>query len=100
MYTLLVANLRGRRHHDPHNVIRDISGFIKPGEMMLVLGKPGSGTTTFLRAISNQPRKETTFEGLLHFGGISLDGQERIRPGDVIFNDEGMILNIAKLALT
>jgi len=37
-------------------IIQGFSGVVRPGEMLLVLGRPGSGTSTFLRALTNQKR--------------------------------------------
>jgi ATP-binding cassette, subfamily G (WHITE), member 2, SNQ2 len=36
------------------NILEDFRGVAKPGEMVLVLGRPGSGCTTFLKVIANQ----------------------------------------------
>lgn len=33
-------------------LLKNFSGIIRPGEMVLVLGRPGSGCTTFLKAVS------------------------------------------------
>lgn len=35
-------------------ILQDFRGVMKPGEMVLVLGRPGSGCTTFLKVIANQ----------------------------------------------
>lgn len=36
------------------NILEDFRGVMKAGEMVLVLGRPGSGCTTFLKVIANQ----------------------------------------------
>ncbi|KAJ5658224.1 uncharacterized protein N7484_001873 [Penicillium longicatenatum] len=33
-------------------ILRDLDGLVQPGEMLLVLGRPGSGCTTFLKTMS------------------------------------------------
>lgn len=35
-------------------IINDFNGCIRPGEMLLVLGRPGAGCSTFLKIIGNQ----------------------------------------------
>lgn len=54
-------------------ILRDLDGLIRPGEMLLVLGRPGSGCTTFLKTMSgylNGVEVEETQPG-----GIMYDGQ-------------------------
>lgn len=40
-----------------------------PGEMLLVLGRPGSGCSTFLKAIGNQTYGYESVEGDVRYGG-------------------------------
>jgi ABC-type multidrug transport system fused ATPase/permease subunit len=47
----------------PKTILHTSSGVLKPGEMCLVLGRPGSGCSTFLKSITNQR------EGYLHVNG-------------------------------
>ena len=35
-------------------ILNDCSGYVEPGEMLFVLGRPGSGCSTFLRAAANK----------------------------------------------
>jgi ABC-type multidrug transport system ATPase subunit len=43
--------------------LKNFKGVVKPGEMVLVLGRPGSGCTTFLKVISNQRYGYTKVDG-------------------------------------
>ena len=71
------------------NIIQGFTGLVLPGEMVLVLGRPGSGTTTLLRALANQPRSETNIIGEISYDGIMPAVVSKNHPGQVIFNDEG-----------
>ncbi|KFZ16937.1 hypothetical protein V501_01998 [Pseudogymnoascus sp. VKM F-4519 (FW-2642)] len=51
------------------NLLSDFIGLVKPGEMLFVLGRPGSGCSTFLRAAANQ--SSLAVSGNLSFAGIS-----------------------------
>ena len=55
-YTLaiprLVWKLLSRRSDRRVQILRGIDGLITSGEMLLVLGRPGSGCTTFLKALA------------------------------------------------
>ena len=46
------------------HILKHITGSIRPGEMLLVLGRPGSGCTTFLSAISGRLSSNIKLDGL------------------------------------
>lgn len=49
------------RHKKPLKTILDASsGCVKPGEMLLVLGRPGSGCTTLLKMLANRRKGYVT----------------------------------------
>lgn len=50
-------------------LIVTIQGCVRPGEMLLVLGRPGSGCTTFLKILGNQRAGYESVEGDVHYGG-------------------------------
>lgn len=50
-------------------ILADFSGIVKPGEMLLVLGRPGSGCSTFLRTVANRSTLEVT--GDLEYANIA-----------------------------
>jgi ATP-binding cassette, subfamily G (WHITE), member 2, SNQ2 len=50
------------------NILSDFTGLVKPGEMLFVLGRPGSGCSTFLRAVANQ--SSLAVSGDISFAGI------------------------------
>ncbi|KAH9999357.1 P-loop containing nucleoside triphosphate hydrolase protein [Russula vinacea] len=51
-------------------ILNKCSGLAKPGEMILVLGCPGSGCTTFLKAIANQRDEYSSVSGEVCYGGM------------------------------
>lgn len=48
----LLFNSFRRRVARKTQIIRDFEGIIQPGEMLLVLGRPGSGCSTFLKSLA------------------------------------------------
>jgi ABC-type multidrug transport system ATPase subunit len=56
--------------------------------MMLVLGRPGSGCSTFLKAASNKHDSYASVEGDLSYGGIPSDKVKKLYRGEVNYNDE------------
>lgn len=70
------------------DILKDFRGVVKPGEMVLVLGKPGSGCTTFLKVISNQRYGYTDIKGNVTYGPFdSHDFGNRYR-GEAIYCQE------------
>ncbi|KAI0165993.1 P-loop containing nucleoside triphosphate hydrolase protein [Xylariaceae sp. FL1272] len=63
-------------------LIRDFTGCVRDGEMMLVLGRPGSGCSTFLKAISNNRESFAAVEGNVAYGGISAKKQKDVYRGE------------------
>ncbi|KAK7943645.1 ABC-2 type transporter-domain-containing protein [Apiospora aurea] len=69
-------------------LINDFTGCVRDGEMMLVLGRPGAGCSTFLKAISNNRKSYASVEGDVSYGGISAEKQHKTYRGEVNYNPE------------
>ncbi|KAH7115454.1 ABC-2 type transporter-domain-containing protein [Dactylonectria estremocensis] len=54
-------------------LIRDFSGVVRNGEVMLVLGNPGAGCSTFLRTIGNDHSSFLGVKGCIDYSGLSPD---------------------------
>jgi hypothetical protein len=69
-------------------LLKEFSGVVKPGEMMLVVGRPGSGCTTFLKTLAGLHGGYAGVDGKIWYG--SMEGDKEIHPyrSDVIFNSE------------
>lgn len=57
--------------------------------MCLVLGCPGSGCTTFLKAIANQRKDYGRVTGDVRYAGIPADEMAKYYKGEVVYNQEG-----------
>ena len=55
----------------------------------LVLGRPGSGCSTFLKSITNRRKDYLQVEGDVLYAGITADEMERLYGGEVVYNQEG-----------
>ncbi|KAF5005927.1 hypothetical protein FDECE_7685 [Fusarium decemcellulare] len=76
------------RHKPPLKTIIDNShGCVKPGEMLLVLGRPGSGCTTLLNMIANKRRGYATVTGDVHYGSMTAEEAQTYR-GQIVMNTE------------
>ena len=76
------------KHQQMRTLINDYTGIVRDGEMMLVLGRPGSGCTTFLKAIANKRNGYASVTGDVSYGGISAKEQNAHYRGEVNYNPE------------
>jgi ATP-binding cassette, subfamily G (WHITE), member 2, SNQ2 len=70
------------------NILQDFRGVVEPGEMVLVLGKPGSGCTTFLKVISNQRFGYTSVDGEVMYGPFDAKNFAKKYRGEALYNQE------------
>ncbi|KAL4744626.1 hypothetical protein BDW72DRAFT_212322 [Aspergillus terricola var. indicus] len=68
-------------------ILSDSHGCVKPGEMLLVLGRPGSGCTTLLKLLSNRRQGYRTIKGDVRFGTMDPEEAERYK-GQIVMNTE------------
>ncbi|KAK1834136.1 ABC-2 type transporter-domain-containing protein [Podospora conica] len=87
-YITPLRNLLGLQKKGVEATLLDkFRGVCKPGEMVLVLGKPGSGCTTFLKNIANQRFGYTSVTGEVLYGPFPADEFKRYR-GEAVYNQE------------
>ncbi|KAG8426561.1 ATP-binding cassette transporter snq2 [Metarhizium acridum] len=83
-----VMNLLGLGKKPPEATLLDgFQGVCNPGEMVLVLGKPGSGCTTFLKTIANQRHGYTSVQGDVFYGPWTAKEFSRYR-AEAVYNAE------------
>ena len=70
------------------NILQNFKGVAKPGEMVLVLGRPGSGCTTFLKVIANQRFGYTGIDGNVQYGPFDSDTFAKRYRGEAVYNQE------------
>ncbi|KAL8027252.1 hypothetical protein ABFX02_14G083200 [Erythranthe guttata] len=69
-----IGRLPGLPSQDAHiDIVKDVSGVIKPGRMTLLLGPPGCGKTTLLKALSGNLDKSLKVTGEISYNGYKLD---------------------------
>lgn len=70
------------------NILKDFRGIVNPGEMVLVLGRPGSGCTTFLKVIANQRFGYTGVDGEVLYGPFDAQTFAKQYRGEAVYNQE------------
>lgn len=77
----------GRRKPPLRTILNKSHGCVKPGEMLLVLGRPGSGCTTLLKMLANRRGGYKSVEGDVRFGSMQPKEAEDFR-GQIVMNTE------------
>ena len=70
------------------NLLTDFTGCVRPGEMLLVLGAPGAGCSTFLKVLGNQRSGYEGVEGEMTYGGTDAKKMAKDFRGEVLYNPE------------
>ncbi|KIR27505.1 ABC transporter PMR5 [Cryptococcus deuterogattii LA55] len=69
-------------------LIRNFSGVADEGEVLLVLGRPGAGCSTLMRALANVPEPFVKIEGDVSYSSIPAHEAKKYYDGEIIFNSE------------
>ncbi|QSS64157.1 ABC transporter [Histoplasma capsulatum] len=76
------------RLQDGRPLINDFSGVVRSGEIMLVLGRPGAGCSTFLRTIANHHSSFLGVTGSLDYSGLKPKDISKYFKGEVVYIPE------------
>ncbi|PQE32262.1 ABC-2 type transporter protein [Rutstroemia sp. NJR-2017a WRK4] len=77
----------GRGGAQLRTILDKTHGCVKPGEMLLVLGRPGAGCTTLLKMLANNRSGYAEVEGDVHFGSLNHTEAAQYR-GQIVMNTE------------
>lgn len=83
-----LLSLLPKKKHPEVEILSDFRGMLKPGEMCLVLGRPGSGCTTFLKIMANQRFGYTRVSGEVQYGRFDADSFAKRYRGEACYNQE------------
>jgi ATP-binding cassette subfamily G (WHITE) protein 2 (SNQ2) len=78
---------RGRKRHVKH-ILQGVEGAVRPGQMLLVLGVPGSGCTTLLKTLTCQEGGYTAINGDVSYAGWTKKHVKTFMRGDVVYCGE------------
>ncbi|KIJ59901.1 hypothetical protein HYDPIDRAFT_32776 [Hydnomerulius pinastri MD-312] len=84
----IMRGLNAMRHPPVRDILSDFEGVVKPGEMLLVLGRPGSGCSTFLKTIANQRGEYHAVHGDVHYDSFTPEDIAKRYRGDVTYCPE------------
>ncbi|KAI9835912.1 MAG: hypothetical protein M1819_001810 [Sarea resinae] len=69
-------------------LLDNFTGCVRPGEMLLVLGRPGAGCSTFLKVLGNQRFGYESIQGDVTYGGTDAGTMMKQFRGEVLYNPE------------
>ncbi|EFQ98073.1 multidrug resistance protein CDR1 [Nannizzia gypsea CBS 118893] len=80
---------RGNRYGRRVDILCDFEGVLEAGEMLLVLGPPGSGCSTLLKSLSGETSGlHVAPESYINFRGLNLANIRSSFRGDILYNAE------------
>ncbi|CAG0883457.1 unnamed protein product [Cyprideis torosa] len=62
--------LGGRKH-----ILKDVSGVVRPGELLAIMGASGAGKTTLLNTLTFRSGNELTVAGTIRLNGLPVGGE-------------------------
>jgi ATP-binding cassette subfamily G (WHITE) protein 2 (PDR) len=70
-------------------ILHNIEGLVREGEMLLVLGRPGSGCSTLLKSLCGLTDEYLGWQGEVRYNGVDVDIIKTWFRGDVVYTSEG-----------
>ncbi|THC97965.1 hypothetical protein EYZ11_002535 [Aspergillus tanneri] len=81
-------HIKESRNKPPlRTILNNSHGCVKPGEMLLVLGRPGSGCTTLLKMLANRRLGYKSVQGEVNYGSLTAKEASNYR-GQIVMNTE------------
>ncbi|OAA35191.1 opaque-specific ABC transporter CDR3 [Metarhizium rileyi] len=82
---LLSWTLTRSRRPQRVEILRNFNGLVRPGELLLVLGRPGSGCSTFLKTLSGDTYGFRVDHHGIHYNGTDYSTTHRKKSGTCIY---------------
>ncbi|GKU08311.1 unnamed protein product [Fusarium langsethiae] len=60
----------GKQKSPKRQILQGITGQVSPGEMLLVVGRPGSGCTSLLKVLANHRSEFDDVQGMVQYGSV------------------------------
>ncbi|PYH96381.1 hypothetical protein BO71DRAFT_471956 [Aspergillus ellipticus CBS 707.79] len=84
-----VGALSGRNAPPPRQILHGFDGLLQSGELLLVLGRPGSGCTTLLKTLCGHlSGLALEPQSSIHYQGIEYEDMIKHHRGEVAYNKE------------
>ncbi|KAF7439739.1 hypothetical protein PC9H_000075 [Pleurotus ostreatus] len=84
----ILRGIQSKRHPPLRSILSGFEGVVRPGEMLLVLGRPGAGCSTLLKTLTNQTDSFHAVNGDVAFSSLTPDLLASRFRGDVQYIPE------------
>ncbi|CUS22780.1 LAQU0S06e05842g1_1 [Lachancea quebecensis] len=85
----LYRNARKARAEDTFDILKPMDGLVNPGELLVVLGRPGSGCSTLLKSISSNTHGfHVDKDTVISYDGMTPKEIKKHFRGEVVYNAE------------
>jgi ATP-binding cassette subfamily G (WHITE) protein 2 (SNQ2) len=85
----LIRRLLSHTRKPQRTILYGIDGVVKAGEMLLVLGQPGSGCSTMLKSLAGFTEGYVGWDGVVKYNGLRVETLRQRFRGDILYNSEG-----------
>lgn len=69
-------------------ILHSFDGIVKAGELCVVLGRPGSGCSTLLKALTGELHGLETDDSVIHYNGVPQSRMRKEFKGETVYNQE------------
>ncbi|KAK0522180.1 ATP-binding cassette transporter snq2, partial [Tilletia horrida] len=83
-----IASKLGLFSMGERKILQGFNGSVRPGEMVLVVGRPGSGCSTFLKVIANQRQGFLGVDGDVKYASVDAKEMDKRYRGEVVYCEE------------
>ncbi|KAH1586622.1 hypothetical protein KXV31_003511 [Aspergillus fumigatus] len=84
-----LPELLRQRHSPSRLILKSFNGLMKSGELLLVLGRPGAGCSTFLKTLCGETHGlDVDPKSVLHYNGVSQTRMMKEFKGEIVYNQE------------
>ncbi|KIY47177.1 hypothetical protein FISHEDRAFT_66171 [Fistulina hepatica ATCC 64428] len=83
-----LRGLWGMRNPHTRPILTGFEGVVRPGEMLLVLGSPGAGCTSFLKILANRREEYHAVDGKVEYDSLTHQQIASHYRGDVLYCPE------------
>lgn len=84
-----LKSLLSSKKEPERTILHGIDGVVYAGEMLLVLGRPGSGCSTLLKTLAGFSEGYKSCSGDVKYNGVDVSAIKKRFRGEVIYNAEG-----------